>query len=74
MELFMSPKYFLAILIRQPFDIFLRDDCKHLFKCFSAVKLRSTSQLGMEGQGRDTGKSVRLSLEEGLNKDEHLMC
>lgn len=56
MELFMSPKYFVAILIRQPFEVFLRDDCKHLFQCFSAMKFRSTSQFGMEGQGRDIGK------------------
>lgn len=64
MELFMSPKYFMAILIRQPVDTFLRDDCKRLFQCYGAVKLRSTSQLGVEGQGRDMGKSIRLSLEE----------
>lgn len=48
MELFMSPEYFIAILIRQPVDTFLRDDCKPLFQCCSTVTLRSTPQLGME--------------------------
>lgn len=59
MELFMSPKYFVAILIRQAVDIVLRDGCKCLLQCFNAMKLRSTSQLTVEERGGDMGKSVR---------------
>lgn len=57
----MSPKYFMAVLIRQPVDTFPGDVCKRLFQCFGAGKLISTSQLRMEGQGKGMGKPARLS-------------
>lgn len=57
----MSPKYFMAVLIRQPVDTFPGDVCKRLFQCFSARKLRRNSQHRMEGQRRGMGKPARLS-------------
>ena len=46
MELFMSPEYCMAILIRQPVDTFLGDDGKRLSQCFSAMKLTVPLSLG----------------------------
>lgn len=68
----MSLKYFVATLIRQRVDSFQRDDCKHLFQHFSAIKLRSSPQPGMEGQGRD-GRARKAEPRRRLSKNQHLI-
>lgn len=72
---FMSPKYSAAILIRQPVDI-LERWLQMFISTLCFMKLRSTSQLGMEGHGEMWGshQGQPMRAERGLHLLRYKGC